>query len=178
MAWTSTGSKRGALEASFAHRHASDRVAIHAAQDNIDVTLSGGDQIGQPSIILYDYGSGDAGLEAQFQNEAMFKELIRTAADRVGGSCGFRSSFSGGLRSYRNLFALLRLNRKTTLALLSCTGATGLPRDDQPNLSQLHLRIPVRCISHLKSTHSIQRRPVSVPHSGRSIVLLHFQSRV
>lgn len=78
---------------------------------DLNVTITAGEQASETGIVLYDNVPGGAGLVAQLEREAVFRETLERARDRVDGGCGCGVSCYGCLRSYRNQFAHPHLNR-------------------------------------------------------------------
>ena len=85
---------------------------------DLNVTITGSSKAGESAIVLYDNVPGGAGLVAQLERELVFGEMLRNARERVRGGCGCDSSCYGCLRSYRNQFAHLYLNRQKALEFL------------------------------------------------------------
>lgn len=85
---------------------------------DLNVTITAGEQSGETGIVLYDNVPGGAGLVAQLEREAVFRETLERARDRVGGGCGCGISCYGCLRSYRNQFAHPHLNRTVAAGYL------------------------------------------------------------
>jgi len=75
------------------------------------VAYEGGNTI--PPIVLYDNVPGGAGLVARLEDKEILRACLKTALDRVNGSCGCGENDScyGCLRSYRNQFAHQHLKR-------------------------------------------------------------------
>ena len=88
---------------------------LNVPDTDLNVTITGGDNAGESAIVLYDNVPGGAGLVAQLEQEEVFSEVLHNAQARVQGNCGCDSSCYGCLRSYRNQFAHLYLNRKQAL---------------------------------------------------------------
>ena len=82
---------------------------------DLNVTIAGGINPGEPAIVLYDNVPGGAGLVAQMEQEIVFEEVLANARQRVQGNCGCDSSCYGCLRSYRNQFAHPYLDRHYAL---------------------------------------------------------------
>lgn len=92
--------------------------ALDVPNTDLNVTITGAGNSGEPAIVLYDAVPGGAGLVAQLEDRGVFARTLALARERVGGSCGCDSSCYGCLRSYRNQFAhpyLSRLNAMRTL---------------------------------------------------------------
>ena len=85
---------------------------------DLNVTIGGGDGPSESAIVLYDNVPGGAGLVAQMENEAVFRDIVGAAVKRVEGKCGCDSSCYGCLRSYRNQFAHSHLDRTRALDFL------------------------------------------------------------
>lgn len=86
---------------------------------DLNVTITGGDNPGESSIVLYDNVPGGAGLVAQLEQEEVFGKVLDDARNRVQGNCGCDSSCYGCLRSYRNQFAHSNLDRRQALEFLT-----------------------------------------------------------
>ena len=86
---------------------------------DLNVTITGVDYPNDSAVILYDNVPGGAGLVAQMEEEDIFREVLRSAKERVQGNCGCDTSCYGCLRSYRNQFAHARLDRKRALEILT-----------------------------------------------------------
>lgn len=95
---------------------AADTLEVPA--NDLNVTITGGNQTGESAVVLYDNVPGGAGLVAQLENEEIFADVLLAAHDRVCGYCGCDSSCYGCLRSYRNQFSHANLNRKRALDIL------------------------------------------------------------
>ena len=95
---------------------AADTLEVPAT--DLNVTITGDNQTGEPAVVLYDNVPGGAGLVAQLENEGVFADVLLAARDRVRGDCGCDSSCYGCLRSYRNQFSHANLNRNRALEIL------------------------------------------------------------
>lgn len=73
-----------------------------------------------PSLILYDDVPGGAGLVARLEEQAILRESLIAARDRLSGICGcsIDASCYGCIRSYRNQFAHPYLKRGLALCYL------------------------------------------------------------
>ena len=89
---------------------AADTVAV--PERDLNVTLA------PDAIVLYDDVPGGAGLVAQLTSESSFRRVLERARDRVAGGCGCDRSCYGCLRSYRNQFAHVHLDRRVALKVL------------------------------------------------------------
>ncbi|MCZ6803391.1 MAG: DUF1998 domain-containing protein [Proteobacteria bacterium] len=94
--------------------------ALDVPDTDLNVTISGGTN-NQFAIVLYDNVPGGAGLVANLGKENVFREILATAKQRVGGECGCGRTEScyGCLRNYRNQFAHPYLQREYALKFLS-----------------------------------------------------------
>ena len=95
---------------------AADTLEVPAT--DLNVTITGGNQMGESAVVLYDNVPGGAGLVAQLENEEVFTNVLLAACDRVRGNCGCDSSCYGCLRSYRNQFSHTYLNRMRALEVI------------------------------------------------------------
>ena len=87
--------------------------------NDLNTTITGGENDNKASIVLYDAVPGGAGLVAQLEEENILREVFKKARDRVQGRCGCDLSCYGCLRSYRNQFAHPHLKRKNALEFLN-----------------------------------------------------------
>ena len=73
-----------------------------------------------PPLVLYDNVPGGAGLVARLEDKEILHACLKTALDRVNGSCGCGENDScyGCLRSYRNQFAHQHLKRGPVMRYL------------------------------------------------------------
>ena len=94
-------------------------VTLDVPDTDLNVTITGGDNPGESSIVLYDNVPGGAGLVAQLEREEVFGQVLDNARERVEGNCGCDSSCYGCLRSYRNQFAHPHLDRNRVLEVLA-----------------------------------------------------------
>lgn len=86
--------------------------AVAVPERDLNVTLA------PEAIVLYDNVPGGAGLVAQLTSESSFRRVLERARDRVAGGCGCNRSCYGCLRSYRNQFAHVHLDRRAALKVL------------------------------------------------------------
>ena len=86
--------------------------------NDLNTTITGGENDNEASIVLYDAVPGGAGLVAQLEEERVLREVFQNAKARVQGRCGCDLSCYGCLRSYRNQFAHPHLKRKNALEFL------------------------------------------------------------
>ena len=96
---------------------------LEVPNSDLNVTITGGDHLGETAVVLYDNVPGGAGLVEQLENEDVFANVLRAAKNRVQGNCGCDSSCYGCLRSYRNQFAHAQLDRHRALEILEGTNA-------------------------------------------------------
>ena len=86
---------------------------------DLNVTITGGTNLCESAIVLYDNVPGGAGLVTQLEHERVFHEMLENARARVRGNCGCDASCYGCLRSYRNQSAHPHLDRMEALDILS-----------------------------------------------------------
>ena len=91
---------------------------LQLPNNDLNVTITGGEKSDTYAIILYDNVPGGAGLVENLCDEDTLREALKNSRERVSGGCGCDSSCYGCLRSYRNQFAHPHLNRKRALDLL------------------------------------------------------------
>lgn len=91
---------------------------LEVPDTDLNVTITGGNKLGEYAIVIYDNVPGGAGLVAHLEDERMFKETLLAAKKRVGGGCGCDLSCYGCLRNYRNQFAHAHLDRKIAFDVL------------------------------------------------------------
>ena len=94
---------------------------MNVPDNDLNVTITGGEDPDETAIVLYDNVPGGAGLVAQLVEEEAFSKVINSAINRVSGNCGCDSSCYGCLRSYHNQFAHPYLDRKWALEVLKDT---------------------------------------------------------
>ncbi len=92
---------------------------LEVPNTDLNVTITVGDRPGESAVVLYDNVPGGAGLVAQLEHEDVFERVLSSAAERVKGGCGCDSSCYGCLRSYRNQFAHVHLDRKQAWEILT-----------------------------------------------------------
>ena len=92
---------------------------LNVPDNDLNVTITGGENPDESAIVLYDNVPGGAGLVAQLEEERIFAQVVRSARKRVQGNCGCDSSCYGCLRSYRNQFAHPHLNREQARQILT-----------------------------------------------------------
>ena len=90
---------------------AAEVLEVPSTDLNVIVGYHGGE--GLPPIILYDDVPGGAGLVAHLESESILLDCLKAAQHRVSGMCGCSANTScyGCLRSYRNQFAHVHLQR-------------------------------------------------------------------
>ena len=86
--------------------------AVAVPPQDLNVTLA------PNAIVLYDDVPGGAGLVAQLTGEDTFRGVLERARRRVGGRCGCDRSCYGCLRSYRNRFGHVHLDRRVAWEVL------------------------------------------------------------
>ena len=91
---------------------------LNVPGNDLNTTITGGENDNQTSIVLYDAVPGGAGLVAQLEEERILRTVFRNARARVQGRCGCDLSCYGCLRSYRNQFAHPHLHRENALTFL------------------------------------------------------------
>ena len=89
---------------------AADAVAV--PERDLNVTLA------PEAVVLYDDVPGGAGLVAQLTTKASFRRVLERSRERVAGGCGCDRSCYGCLRSYRNQFAHIHLDRLVALRVI------------------------------------------------------------
>ena len=92
---------------------------LQLPDNDLNVTITGGEGPDTYAIILYDNVPGGAGLVANLCDEDILRETLKKSQERMSGECGCDSSCYGCLRSYRNQFAHPHLNRKRALEFLN-----------------------------------------------------------
>ncbi|MEW6567672.1 MAG: DEAD/DEAH box helicase [Chloroflexota bacterium] len=93
---------------------------LEVPSTDLSATVAHATQHPMPPIVLYDNVPGGAGLVARLEGEDIFRECLEAARKRVGGNCGCNDDTScyGCLRSYKNQFAHLHLQRGAAMRYL------------------------------------------------------------
>ncbi|MYB33995.1 MAG: DEAD/DEAH box helicase [Gammaproteobacteria bacterium] len=92
---------------------------LEVPDNDLNVTITNEGRNNESAVVLYDNVPGGAGLVEQLELESVFTKVLSMARQRVQGDCGCDSSCYGCLRSYRNQFAHLQLNRIRAFEILS-----------------------------------------------------------
>lgn len=97
---------------------------LNVSNNDLNVTVTGY-KTDEHAIVLYDNVPGGAGLVASLKNSSILRDALSNAKSRVNGDCGCDSSCYGCLRSYRNQFAHIHLDREDACKKLSKILANG-----------------------------------------------------